>query len=71
MLRIIHAIEVFLRLSLRMYWTQLFNISKFQQTLLEKKMLTDDGRKPIAIGHRSDSGDPKFFFFLPVRIYLE
>ena len=59
MLRIIHAIEVFLILSLRMYWTQLFNISKFQQTLLEKKMLTDDGRKPIAIGHLSDSGDLK------------
>ena len=34
------------------------NLVKISPVVLDKKMLThDDGRKPIAIGHLSDSGD--------------
>ena len=38
--------------------------------VFEKKMLTDDGRQPIAIGHLSDSGDLKMFMFVDrVNLY--
>ena len=45
----------------------MLNLVKIGPAVLEKKMLTDDGRRtphddgrqPIAIGHLSDSGDLK------------
>ena len=37
------------------------NLVKIGPVVLEKKMLTDDGRQPIAIGHLSDSGDLKMW----------
>ena len=33
---------------------------KIGKVVLEKKIITHDGRQPIAIGHLSDSGDLNF-----------
>ena len=33
------------------------NLVKIGPVVLERKMLTDDGRHPIAVGYLSDSGD--------------
>ena len=41
-------------LTLKMLHT---NLVKIGPVVSEKKMLTDDGCKPIAIDHLSDSGD--------------
>ena len=44
------------------------HLVKIGPSVLEKKMLTHDGRQPIAIGDLSDSGDLKISFSKKMRM---